>query len=129
LSAGRVQSVAVRLIVEREDEIKNFKVTSSYKVVAKFEVENNKGKAKFIAELPKRFKTKKKQLNFWKGVKMQNLKFQMLKRNREKNTPAPPFTTSTLQQEASRKLGFSVRKYNACCTKVIRIRKDNLYEN
>ena len=108
LSAGRVQSVAVRLIVEREDEIKNFKVTSSYKVVAKFEVENNKGKAKFIAELPKRFKTKKEAIEFLERCKDAEFEISNVEKKPGKKSPAPPFTTSTLQQEASRKLGFSV---------------------
>ena len=108
LSAGRVQSVAVRLIVEREEEIKNFKVTSSYKVVAKFEVENNKGKAKFIAELPKRFKTKKEAIEFLERCKDAEFTISNVEKKPGKKSPAPPFTTSTLQQEASRKLGFSV---------------------
>ena len=108
LSAGRVQSVAVRLIVEREEEIKNFKATSSYKVVAKFEVENNKGKAKFIAELPKRFKTKKEAIEFLERCKDAEFKILNVEKKPGKKSPAPPFTTSTLQQEASRKLGFSV---------------------
>jgi len=108
LSAGRVQSVAVRLIVEREDEIKNFKVTSSYKVVAKFEVENNKGKAKFIAELPRRFKTKKEAIEFLERCKDAEFTISNVEKKPGKKSPAPPFTTSTLQQEASRKLGFSV---------------------
>ena len=108
LSAGRVQSVAVRLIVEREEEIKNFKVTSSYKVVAKFEVENNKGKAKFIAELPKRFKTKKEAIEFLERCKDAEFEISNVEKKPGKKSPAPPFTTSTLQQEASRKLGFSV---------------------
>ena len=108
LSAGRVQSVAVRLIVEREEEIKNFKATSSYKVVAKFEVENNKGKAKFIAELPKRFKTKKEAIEFLERCKDAEFEISNVEKKPGKKSPAPPFTTSTLQQEASRKLGFSV---------------------
>ena len=108
LSAGRVQSVAVRLIVEREEEIKNFKVTSSYKVVAKFEVENNKGKAKFIAELPRRFKTKKEAIEFLERCKDAEFTISNVEKKPGKKSPAPPFTTSTLQQEASRKLGFSV---------------------
>ncbi|MCF8299191.1 MAG: type I DNA topoisomerase, partial [Saprospiraceae bacterium] len=108
LSAGRVQSVAVRLIVEREEEIKNFKVTSSYKVVAKFEVENNKGKAKFTADLPKRFKTKKEAIEFLEICKDAEFTISKVEKKPGKKSPAPPFITSTLQQEASRKLGFSV---------------------
>ncbi len=108
LSAGRVQSVAVRLIVEREEEIKNFKVTSSYKVIAKLEIDNSKGKTKFTAELPRRFKTKKEAIDFLERCKNAEFTISKVEKKPGKKSPAPPFTTSTLQQEASRKLGFSV---------------------
>ncbi|MCO6499465.1 MAG: type I DNA topoisomerase [Vicingus serpentipes] len=105
LSAGRVQSVAVRLIVEREKEILNFKYESSYKVVANFLVSNN---AVLKAELPQRFKTKKEAEDFLNKCKTADFTIENLETKPAKKSPAAPFTTSTLQQEASRKLGFSV---------------------
>ncbi len=108
LSAGRVQSVAVRLIVEREEEIKNFKVTSSYKVTAKFEIDSKKGKTKLVAELPKKFKTKEEAIKFLEQCIAAEFTIAKIEKKPGKKSPAPPFTTSTLQQEASRKLGFSV---------------------
>ncbi len=108
LSAGRVQSVAVRLIVEREEEIKNFKTTFSYKISAKFEIEKNGKKYNFKAELPKRFKTKKEARSFLEKCINATYKVSDIETKPAKKSPAPPFTTSTLQQEASRKLGFSV---------------------
>jgi len=105
LSAGRVQSVAVRLIVEREREIENFQYTSSYKVVANFLVSNN---SVLKAELPKRFSTKKEAEAFLVKCKDASFTIDSLDTKPAKKSPAAPFTTSTLQQEASRKLGFSV---------------------
>jgi DNA topoisomerase-1 len=105
LSAGRVQSVAVRLIVERENEILDFKYTSSYKVVANFVVSNN---AILKAELPQRFNTKTEAENFLEKCKSADFTIDNLETKPAKKSPAAPFTTSTLQQEASRKLGFSV---------------------
>jgi DNA topoisomerase-1 len=105
LSAGRVQSVAVRLIVERENEILDFKYTSSYKVVANFVVSNN---AILKAELPQRFNTKIEAENFLEKCKSADFTIDNLETKPAKKSPAAPFTTSTLQQEASRKLGFSV---------------------
>ena len=105
LSAGRVQSVAVRLIVERENEILDFKYTSSYKVVANFAVSNN---AILKAELPQRFKTKSEANSFLEKCKTAEFTIDNLETKPAKKSPAAPFTTSTLQQEASRKLGFSV---------------------
>jgi DNA topoisomerase-1 len=105
LSAGRVQSVAVRLIVEREREILDFKYISSFKVVANFLV-NNKSILK--AELPQRFKTKSEAESFLNKCKVADFTIDTLETKPTKKSPAPPFTTSTLQQEASRKLGFSV---------------------
>ncbi len=113
LSAGRVQSVAVRLIVEREKEINSFKSTSSYKIIAIFkkdslpkQTNNNEIKA----ELSQRFKTKDHATDFLKKCISANFFIKNIEKKSTKKSPAPPFTTSTLQQEASRKLGFSVSK-------------------
>ena len=107
LSAGRVQSVSVRLIVEREREIKNFNPVASYKIDAVFSTENGKS---FKAKLPKSFKTKEEALAFLKQNIDASFKVSDLEKKPAKKSPAPPFTTSTLQQEASRKLGFSVSR-------------------
>jgi DNA topoisomerase I len=108
LSAGRVQSVAVRLIVEREEEIRAFKSTSSYKVTARFTI-NIKGNAyTFEADFPTRFKTRDEARKFLEKCKGAFYKVTNIDTKPSKKSPAPPFTTSTLQQEASRKLGFSV---------------------
>ena len=104
LSAGRVQSVTVRLVVEREREIDSFKITSSFKVVAIFDAN---GKT-FKAELPKKFKTKEEAEDFLKTCIGSQFKVKNLEVKPGKKSPSAPFTTSTLQQEASRKLGFSV---------------------
>lgn len=105
LSAGRVQSVAVRVVVEREREINDFKVKSSYKVNGVFDL--GKGK-QLVAELTKRFDTEEEALAFLESCKSASYKINDLQTKPSKRSPAPPFTTSTLQQEASRKLGFSV---------------------
>lgn len=105
LSAGRVQSVAVRLIVEREREIQNFEYESAYKVTANFVVG---GKAILKAELPKRFKTKEEATAFLNDCNGADFTVSGLETKPAKKSPAAPFTTSTLQQEASRKLGYSV---------------------
>ncbi len=110
LSAGRVQSVAVRLIVEREREIRAFKAVASYKVVAYFFVEDGKKKVAFKAERPENFKTEKDAERFLNEVIDAEFKVKSIEKKPGKRTPAAPFTTSTLQQEASRKLGFSVSK-------------------
>ncbi len=107
LSAGRVQSVAVRLIVEREREIEGFEAKSSYKVSALFLVERGKT---LVAELPKNFETEADALDFLNRCKSAIFKIKNLETKPAKRSPAPPFTTSTLQQEASRKLYFSVSK-------------------
>lgn len=104
LSAGRVQSVAVRLIVEREREIEKFKSKSSYRITAQFDV---KGKV-LSAELPKKFDTQEEAENFLKKCLDAVFTIENLETKPGKKSPAPPFTTSTLQQEASRKLYFSV---------------------
>lgn len=105
LSAGRVQSVAVRLVVEREREVSEFKVKSSYKVNGIFDL--GKGKT-LVAELSERFDTEEEALKFLESCKGAEYKIADLQTKPSKRTPAPPFTTSTLQQEAARKLGFSV---------------------
>ena len=105
LSAGRVQSVAVRLIVERENEILGFKTKSSYKVVALFL--NNDGKI-IKSELSKKFTTNEEAYSFISTCKDAEFSVVSLDKKPAKRSPAAPFTTSTLQQEASRKLGFSV---------------------
>ena len=105
LSAGRVQSVAVRLIVEREREIKNFKYDAYYKVTAL--ITTAAGDA-LTAELDTRFQTKKEAMTFLESCKNAKFKVADISTKPAHRSPAAPFTTSTLQQEASRKLGFSV---------------------
>ena len=108
LSAGRVQSVAVRLIVEREEEISAFESTSSYRVTAKFLLKGNDGNVQVSAELPKRFNTKEEAEGFLKSCIGAEYSVSGVEKKPATKSPAPPFTTSTLQQEASRKLGFPV---------------------
>ncbi len=109
LSAGRVQSVAVRLIVEREREIINFKSTSSFKVSGIFEFADKKGeKYQFKAELNEKFPDKEKAIAFLTQCKNADFIVENIIKKPARKSPSPPFTTSTLQQEASRKLGFSV---------------------
>jgi len=108
LSAGRVQSVAVRLIVEREQEIHNFQTTSYYRVTATFH--NGDDSRKLLAELSRRFDTKEEALAFLENISQSSFKVINVETKPARRSPAPPFTTSTLQQEASRKLGFSVAR-------------------
>uniref|UniRef100_UPI004038F121 type I DNA topoisomerase n=1 Tax=Segatella hominis TaxID=2518605 RepID=UPI004038F121 len=109
LSAGRVQSVAVRLIVEREREIQKFKSESYYRVSAIFALINENGNATEVkAELDKRFKTHEEVEAFLEKCKNAKFTVEAVNKKPLKRTPAPPFTTSTLQQEAARKLGFTV---------------------
>jgi len=111
LSAGRVQSVAVRLIVEREREIDVFVPESRFKVIAQFIVEDENGKKNELrAELPGYLKTEQEVEDFLNKCKNAQFTVESLEKKPFKKTPAPPFTTSTLQQEASRKLRFSVSK-------------------
>lgn len=110
ISAGRVQSVAVRLVVEREEDIRNFKQDTYYKVVGYFQVENNFGSGVIPAELSKRFETKQEAIDFLQNTIGAAFTVHGIEKKPGKKSPAPPFTTSTLQQEASRKLGFSVSK-------------------
>ncbi|MCF0236282.1 MAG: type I DNA topoisomerase [Bacteroidaceae bacterium] len=109
LSAGRVQSVTVRLIVEREREIEAFQSESSFRVVAQFAVEGLKGKAaQFKAELNTRFATQAEAEAFLQHCATAEFTIGSIATKPTKRTPAPPFTTSTLQQEAARKLGYTV---------------------
>ena len=107
LSAGRVQSVAVKLIVEREKEINNFKENKTYKVVADFQTSKQ---ALISATLNQRFETKDQALEFLKESSSADFTVQAVETKPSKQSPAAPFTTSTLQQEASRKLGFPVAR-------------------
>lgn len=107
LSAGRVQSVTVRLIVEREREIQAFSTESFYRVTALFQKGGEKAET-FKADLGKRFATKEEAYAFLEKCKEATFTVTSVATRPSKRTPAPPFTTSTLQQEAARKLGFPV---------------------
>ncbi|MBO3697042.1 type I DNA topoisomerase [Roseivirga sp. E12] len=104
LSAGRVQSVAVRMVVEREREVDAFDSKSFFKISALFNVEGRELKA----ELPKKFESQSEAQSFLERCLGADYKIENLEKKPAKRSPAAPFTTSTLQQEASRKLGFSV---------------------
>ena len=106
LSAGRVQSVAVRLIVEREREINDFVPEASFRVVANFLLPD--GTTLLKAELNRRFKTAEEVHDFLEICRNATFTIEDISRKPVRKSPAPPFTTSTLQQEAARKLGFSV---------------------
>ena len=108
LSAGRVQSVAVRLIVEREKEIKDFKSESYFKISATFTTEGEE--KKITAEINKRFSTEQEATKTLESIAKAGFTVNQVERKPAHRSPAPPFTTSTLQQEASRKLGFSVAR-------------------
>ncbi len=109
LSAGRVQSVAVRLIVEREREIEEFTAEASYRVVGTFATLDAQGQTVlFNAELSQRFKTKEEAEDFLRKASTAMYKVSDVQQRPIKRQPAPPFTTSTLQQEAARKLHFTV---------------------
>ena len=108
LSAGRVQSVAVRLIVEREREIIAFRSTPYFRVVAQFYAQNDPEKSLFRAELSKRFDTAREAEEFLLSCKGASFRVIKSEEKPAQRFPAPPFTTSTLQQEAGRKLGMSV---------------------
>ncbi len=108
LSAGRVQSVAVRLIVEREQEIHNFQTTSYYRVTATFH--NGSDNRKLLAELSRRFDTQEEAMAFLEISSQSAVTAANVETKPARRSPAPQFTTSTLQQEASRKLGFSVAR-------------------
>ena len=106
LSAGRVQSVTVRLIVEREREINRFTSESSYRITATFELPGGAGALN--TELSKRFKTKAEAEKFLQSCENTTFVIDDVSTKPQKRVPAAPFTTSTLQQEAARKLGFTV---------------------
>lgn len=108
LSAGRVQSVAVRLIVERERDIRAFESEAAYRIVAIFTNEEDGQAYELKAEYNKRLKTKEEALSLLEQLKTSSFQVADVTMRPTKKTPAAPFTTSTLQQEASRKLGFSV---------------------
>ncbi|WP_222536581.1 type I DNA topoisomerase [Pedobacter polysacchareus] len=108
LSAGRVQSVAVRLIVDREREVNKFNATAAFKVSAQFST--GKGKEVVKAELPQRFEKEADAEKFLNDCIQAGFSVASLETRPAKRNPAPPFTTSTLQQEASRKLGYSVSR-------------------
>ena len=109
LSAGRVQSVAVRLIVEREREIKSFTPEANFRVTAVFCTESADGSlTQFKAEYAQRFATREQAEAFLESCKDANFTISQITKRPTKRMPAPPFTTSTLQQEAARKLGFPV---------------------
>ena len=109
LSAGRVQSVAVRLIVEREREIQEFKSEAFYNVYGTFAIINPDGSATEVkAQLANRLKTYEEVTDFLEKCKEATFTVESISKKPMKRTPAPPFTTSTLQQEAARKLGFTV---------------------
>jgi DNA topoisomerase I len=111
LSAGRVQSVAVRLIVEREREIDSFKTQSRFKVNGIFIVTDKDGKkSEFKAEVPDYFDTQKEAEDFLEKCRTSEFLIESIEKKPVKKSPSPPFTTSTLQQEASRKLRFSVAR-------------------
>ena len=111
LSAGRVQSVAVRLIVEREREIEEFVATASYRLVAQFVGKSKSGEeVTFKTELNHRFATKEEAKAFLEVCKAAEFSISSVSHKPSRRSPAPPFTTSTLQQEAVRKLHFSVSK-------------------
>lgn len=111
LSAGRVQSVAVKLIVEREREIQQFNSSAYFKIVAQFLAKNNQGKVVgFKAESPLRYENVEGAQQFLQQCVGANFKVDDIRVTPTRRRPSPPFTTSTLQQEASRKLGFSVSR-------------------
>ncbi|MDG1379796.1 MAG: type I DNA topoisomerase [Flavobacteriaceae bacterium] len=107
LSAGRVQSVSVRLIVEKERQIEKFMPIASFRIDAEFLNEKNQ---KFKAKLPRNFSSKEEALSFLESNKDAAFKIASLDKKPAKKSPSAPFTTSTLQQEAARKLGFSVSR-------------------
>jgi DNA topoisomerase-1 len=115
LSAGRVQSVAVRLLVDREKEINNFITKSYFKVVAKFA--NSKG-IEFLAQYSENFNSIDDVVLFLEKNINSNFNISSIEKKPAKKTPSPPFTTSTLQQEASRKLGFNVSRTMSAAQKL-----------
>ena len=124
LSAGRVQSVAVKLIVEREREINHFVEQKYYKVAGTFETKDANGNSVPLkAELSERFSTQEDTVNFLEHCKKATFTVSDVETKPSSRKPAPPFTTSTLQQEASRKLGFSVSQTMAVAQKLYEVSK------
>lgn len=121
LSAGRVQSVAVRLVVEREREIRSFLIESAFRINAFFTAQVDGKNHTFKSELNQRFATEAEARNFLEQLNNRSFTVASLEKKPLKKSPAPPFTTSTLQQEAARKLRFSV-------TKTMKVAQD-LYES
>ena len=115
LSAGRVQSVAVRILVDRENEINEFKAQSSFKIKADFESEKE-GLVQTVLSEPLELKSDVE--NFFQLCAKSNFKVAKIEKKPFKKSPSPPFTTSTLQQEASRKLGFSVGRTMSAAQKL-----------
>ena len=119
LSAGRVQSVAVRLIVEREREIISFQAESAFRVTALFIIKNENGEESIIkAEASKRFPKEEEAKSFLEQCSLSKFNVDSVTVKPGTRVPAPPFTTSTLQQEAYRKLGFSVAQTMAVAQKL-----------
>jgi DNA topoisomerase-1 len=111
LSAGRVQSVAVKLVVEKEREIQSFETNPFFKITGHFLVDNDRGEKIILkAELPQRLQNEQEANEFLEKCKGADFTINAIDKKPLKRFPAPPFTTSTLQQEASRKLGFSVNR-------------------
>ena len=111
LSAGRVQSVAVRLVVEREEEIEQFVSTDQYRITADFVGTDAQGNAAVLhTELNHRFLTQEEAMAFLEQIKTASFRLESIQKKPGKKSPAPPFTTSSLQQEAARKLRFPVAK-------------------
>ena len=111
LSAGRVQSVAVRLVVEREEEIEQFVSTDQFRITADFIGTDAQGKATVLrTELNHRFLTQEEAIAFLEQIKTASFRLESIQKKPGKKSPAPPFTTSSLQQEAARKLRFPVAK-------------------
>lgn len=111
LSAGRVQSVAVKLIVEKERDIQKFNPKKYFRVTGKFSVPNGSGgESQLKADLSKRFDSQEEAESFLHKCRTSEFVVDSVEKKPLKKNPAPPFTTSTLQQEASRKLGFSVNQ-------------------
>ena len=111
LSAGRVQSVAVRLVVEREEEIEQFVSTDQYRITADFVGADAQGNAAVLhTELNHRFLTQEEAIAFLEQIKTASFRLESIQKKQGKKSPAPPFTTSSLQQEAARKLRFPVAK-------------------
>jgi len=119
LSAGRVQSVAVRLLVEREREVMNYKAVPAYRITALFHAAGVDGAPMEVkAELDRKFNSRSEVLDFLENCRTERFTVDAVETKPFKKTPAPPFTTSTLQQEASRKFSFSVSQTMALAQKL-----------